>query len=689
MRAFIIRPFGKKKDLKGNEIDFDQVANDLIGPALGAIGAEGRETLDIFESGNIHADMFRRLLTADIIVVDLSISNANVYYELGIRHALREHGTVMIRCDADAFPFDLQTYRYFTYDKDKPQASKDALIDTLNATINKAHKDYSAKDSPVFTSLPSLKEPEPWLFNPVPQDFAEDIEKAVADKRAGDLSLFSYEVNGFEWELPGWRLVGKAQFDIDALAGAKITWENIRNIDPQEIEANIRLGTILQRLGDLTGSAQALDRAAANKDMSSERRAETYALVGRNVKTRWRSEWESKPAAERVEAALSSGYLEESFEKYESAFREQLNHYYSGLNALAMLKVMIGLAKLKPDVWNRQFKTDKKAAQELEDHEEHAVNLQAAVQVSLDAVFNRAAHGKDEKMWAEISQADLACITTSDPLRVAAAYKKALEAAPTFAQGSVRQQLAIYRDLGVLADNVPEVFKIVGEPAALPEPGIQPPATPVRKRVLVFAGHMIDAPDRETPRFPANKESVAREKIKEAVLKEMNNGPGVSAAYAGGASGGDMLFQEVCAELGIETRLYLAVQPPIYVNTSVKKAGSDWVQRFWNLHAAHAARNQVRILSQFTEVKDDVEYLPVWLRDKQKYTIWQRNNLWMLYNAIAEACDQKTGDPNLTLIALWDGAEGDGPGGTGDLVQKVEHLGARCEIIKTKEIFGL
>ena len=69
MRAFIIRPFGKKKDLKGNEIDFDQVANDLIGPALGAIGAEGRETLDIFESGNIHADMFRRLLTADIIVV--------------------------------------------------------------------------------------------------------------------------------------------------------------------------------------------------------------------------------------------------------------------------------------------------------------------------------------------------------------------------------------------------------------------------------------------------------------------------------------------------------------------------------------------------------------------------------------------------------------------------------------------
>jgi hypothetical protein len=65
----------------------------------------------------------------------------------------------------------------------------------------------------------------------------------------------------------------------------------------------------------------------------------------------------------------------------------------------------------------------------------------------------------------------------------------------------------------------------------------------------------------------------------------MNNARAFSAAYAGGASGGDILFQEVCAELGIETRLYLAVQARTYVTTSVDKAGSDWVQRFWNLHS--------------------------------------------------------------------------------------------------------
>ena len=689
MRAFIIRPFGKKKDLKDNEIDFDKVSNELIGPALAAVGAEGRETLDIVESGNIRVDMFRRLLTADLVVADLSIHNANVFYELGIRHALRDHGTLMLRCNADAFPFDLQTDRYFTYDKDNPGASLNGLIDSLRAIQAKAEKDYTAKDSPVYTSLPDLTEPDPSRFNPVPQDFGEDVEKAVADKQAGDLVLFSDEVKGVEWESKGWRVIGKAQFDINALAGAKATWENVRKLDPQDLDANIQLGTIYERLGDLTSSTQALDRALKNKEISQDQRAEAFALVARNSKSRWRKEWESKPAPERAAAALRSPYLQESFENYEAAFDEHLNHYYPGLNALAMLKVMIALAELLPEVWGEQFPNDKKAADALEEHQEHAARLQSGVQLSLDAVFKRLEREGKKDVWAELSQADLACITTNAPARVAAAYRKALAAAPDFAAGSVRKQLAVYRDLGVLTDNLAEVFKVTGDPPPLPEPGAQPAPKVERKRVLVFAGHMIDAPDRQTPRFPADKELVAREKIKEAIVKEMNDGAGVASAYAGGASGGDILFQEVCAELGIETRLYLAIEPQIYVNTSVNKAGPSWVKRFWDLHKAHVERNQMRILSHATDVTNDIEYLPAWLRDKPNYSIWQRNNLWMLFNALAEGCDEKTGDPNLTLIALWDGAEGDGPGGTGDLVRKVERLGARCEILDAKQIFGL
>src|SRR6185503_2358293 len=109
------------------------------------------------------------------------------------RHALRDHGTFMLRCDGDAFPFDLQTDRYFTYDKQDPKASLTKLITALKSVKAEIDKDRTAKDSPVFTSLPNLIEPDQSLFNPVPQDFGEEVARAVANKQDGDLALFSYE----------------------------------------------------------------------------------------------------------------------------------------------------------------------------------------------------------------------------------------------------------------------------------------------------------------------------------------------------------------------------------------------------------------------------------------------------------------------------------------------------------------
>jgi len=42
-----------------------------------------------------------------------------------------------------------------------------------------------------------------------------------------------------------------------------------------------------------------------------------------------------------------------------------------------------------------------------------------------------------------------------------------------------------------------------------------------------------------------------------------------------------------------------------------------------------------------------------------------------------------------SCTVLWDGDKGDGPGGTGDLVEKVQRLGGRNEIINTKQLFKL
>ena len=690
MRAFIVRPFGKKKDAKGQELDFDEVSQVLLDPALEDVGAEGRETLDIFESGNIRIDMFRRLLTADLVIADLSVSNANVFYELGIRHALRSHGTLMLRCDEDPdpFPFDLQTDRYFTYSRKDPVQSLDKLKKSLQAIKDDIAKKYSAKDSPVFTSLPKLTEPNTSQFNPVPEDFGQEVSRALARGWAGDLALFSNEVSGLEWEIIGWRVVGKAQFETNAMMGAKTTWENIRRLEPQDLEANIQLGTIYERLGDLDRSNEALQQALNNEKIQRYERAEAYSLLARNLKTRWRREWERQLPAARATEALQSTDLQESFKNYERAFDEDLNHYYSGLNALAMIKIMVELANKFPNEWAAQFPSDDEAVQALKQHSEHADKLVAAVQLSLKATDRRVERDGERDVWAEISRADLMCITTNAPPRVAAAYRKAKDA-KEFKVKSILQQLAIYRDLGVLNSNLPEVFKLLGEPAPLPDHGPAPAAPPERKRVLLFAGHMIDAPDRATPRFPAKKEAIARAKIKEAVEKEMNSGAGVLCGYAGAASGGDILFQEVCAELGIPTRLYLAIPPTKYVNTSVNKAGGDWADRFWKIHNQHEHDKQLRVLSEVEDAKKESDYIPAWLRSKEDYGIWERNNLWMLFNALDEACDEKSGDPNLTLIALWDGGGGDGAGGTADLVNKVRTIGAHYKIIDTKTTFEL
>lgn len=88
MKAFIVRPFGEK-----NGINFDRVERELINPALKALDIPGGTTGLITYAGNIRTDMFEQLLVADLVIADISIHNANVFYELGVRHGLRDKRT--------------------------------------------------------------------------------------------------------------------------------------------------------------------------------------------------------------------------------------------------------------------------------------------------------------------------------------------------------------------------------------------------------------------------------------------------------------------------------------------------------------------------------------------------------------------------------------------------------------------
>ena len=176
--------------------------------------------------------------------------------------------------------------------------------------------------------------------------------------------------------------------------------------------------------------------------------------------------------------------------------------------------------------------------------------------------------------WLSISEADVALLTGKPTRRVLRQYTRALDGAHPFELDAVRDQLAMFRDLGVFAESTEAVLNAIGtENKTLPLRG-----APNHRPRLLFTGHMVDAPNRATPRFPAAMEQDARRAIEDAIVSQ--GGDPAVVAIAGGSSGGDILFHEVCRGLGIRTELYLVIPEEDYVASAVAPSGPTWVERF-------------------------------------------------------------------------------------------------------------
>src|SRR5262245_5180003 len=101
--AFVAMPFGTKpataepgsSHQTPQMIDFNRVYSDYIKPALEMAGLEPFRADKEERAGHIITDLFQELLVADQVVADLTIDNPNVWYELGVRHALRSRGVVI------------------------------------------------------------------------------------------------------------------------------------------------------------------------------------------------------------------------------------------------------------------------------------------------------------------------------------------------------------------------------------------------------------------------------------------------------------------------------------------------------------------------------------------------------------------------------------------------------------------
>jgi hypothetical protein len=183
------------------------------------------------------------------------------------------------------------------------------------------------------------------------------------------------------------------------------------------------------------------------------------------------------------------------------------------------------------------------------------------------------------------------------------------------------------------------------------------------KQVLLFSGHMIDAPDRTTPRFAPDKESVAAAAIANT-LAEIGANPG-DLAICGGACGGDLLFAEACLARDMRLELYIPFDEATFLANSVDFANANWHDRYL------AAKSKATL-----HVMPD-ELGPLLANEKR----YERNNLWMLQSAA------RFGDEKVAFICLWNGQGGDGPGGAQHFMDEAGRKTKRIYWLDTRKLW--
>jgi hypothetical protein len=224
-----------------------------------------------------------------------------------------------------------------------------------------------------------------------------------------------------------------------------------------------------------------------------------------------------------------------------------------------------------------------------------------------------------------------------------------------FALDSSKQQLCLMRDLTFRLDRVQAGIDVLTkrQDKLQRQTGVEP------RQVILFSGHMVDGADRKEARFPESKTEAARQCIRD-ILEKRGSGP-EDLAISGAACGGDLLFAQACLERGLRVELRVPMLENEFLDASVNFAGAQWSDLYDRVKAH--PNSQILILPQ--------ELGPT----QPGVNSFERNNLWMLYSALAH------GVPKVTGVLLWDRKVADGPGGTQHMHDLIARLTGRKPIV--------
>jgi len=192
-RCFVLMGFGEKVDYRTKRtLNLDKTYK-IIRAAVEEAELECIRADDIVHSGVIDKPMYENLLMADVAIADLSTSNENAIYELGVRHALKPHTTIIIAEKEFKFPFDLghvviRPYEHLGsgIDFEEAERLKKELVNAIKTILNKEEV-----DSPVYTFLQGLKPPAFEAAATETKAAVENPATAEGEVLAGSTSLTS------------------------------------------------------------------------------------------------------------------------------------------------------------------------------------------------------------------------------------------------------------------------------------------------------------------------------------------------------------------------------------------------------------------------------------------------------------------------------------------------------------------
>lgn len=417
--CFVLMPFGKKPTTSGNVMDFDEVYRQIIAPAIDDAGLSAIRADEELAGGIIHKPMFERLVLCEFAVADLTTGNANVFYELGVRHAARPYSTIPIFAGSSRLPFDVAHLRALPYRVDdqglpeRPEESRAALAELLRHA-----RSSPDRDSPLYQLLedfPDIQREKTDVFRDRIR-IEERVKERLARARA---------VGKEEGSAPGRAAVAEVETDLEPLgdreAGVLVdlllsyravsAWDDmVRLVEamPEPVRETVlvqeQYGFGLNRAGRGEEAERVLAKLVETRGPSSE----TYGLLGRVYKDRWEA------ALKRGETLAAAGSLDQAIDAYRRGFEADWRDAYPGINAVTLMEV-----GEEPDPRREaliqvvKYAAERRVASGKPDYWDHATLLEAAV-LARDEKAAREAAGRALAMVRETWEPD----TTARNLRL-------------------------------------------------------------------------------------------------------------------------------------------------------------------------------------------------------------------------------------------------------------------------------